>query len=470
MSSLAFHVLFAAALSLASAEEYLYTKPSTNIVLKGVGIGRNADYRAVRGEDAAFLRESFLERGVATGFINDLDPARIAQGSSSNLVTAGTGTLISDMYAPTFLDRFFSLLWPIASIVPYESELPKGKVTYYPATTNADFVISATNILPLAAYAKVEDFAFTTNGFPSNIWLSGTLKLATITNLYRIIRKDEAVLGANVLRNQRKFNCKYEYKMGSYDEYYPDDFTYAEGAYEDNGDKITYDYITGYTLTSYKYPAFVYTNNYSTAFPYISVTKCTSKRALLSSTRSLQSGKLTYYPFHVGTYESIDEGTISETPVDTNQVDGISFSHETLSTNAVPDIELVKKVQAFVIYVLQATEGNSFYGSQISNTTEVVENIVAAAPAEATYEKTENGYHWYLADARPTATLKAIFTKYSHISDFAAPAPVFSTKPTTDPPASSSDSSRYVTRRLAITDIYIYPLVKRSWRTYCKGE
>ena len=464
------NLILAAMLSLSSAEEYLYAKPSTNIVFKGVGIGRNADYRAVRGEDAAFLRESFLERGVATGFINDLDPARVALGSSSNLVTAGTGTFISDMYAPTFLDRFFSILWPIASIVPYESELPKGKVTYYPATTNADFVISATNILPFAAYAKVEDFSFTTNGFPSNVWLSGTLKLATITNLYRIIRKNEAVLGDSVLRYQRKFNCKYEYKMGSYNEYYPDDFTYAEGAYEDNGDKITYDYITGYTLDSYKYSAFASTNNYPTAYPYISLTKCNSKRALLSSTRSMQGGILTYHPFHVGTYDSIVEGTISETPVDTNQVDGISFSHGTLSTNAVPDIELVKKVQAFVIYVLQATEGNSFYGSQISNTTEVVENIVAAAPAEATYEKTENGYHWYLADARPTATLKAIFTKYSHISDFAAPAPVFSTKPTTDPPASSSDSSRYVTRRLAITDIYIYPLVKRSWRTYCKGE
>lgn len=464
------NLILAAMLSLSSAEEYLYAKPSTNIVFKGVGIGRNADYRAVRGEDAAFLRESFLERGVATGFINDLDPARVALGSSSNLVTAGTGTFISDMYAPTFLDRFFSILWPIASIVPYESELPKGKVTYYPATTNADFVISATNILPFAAYAKVEDFSFTTNGFPSNVWLSGTLKLATITNLYRIIRKNEAVLGDSVLRYQRKFNCKYEYKMGSYNEYYPDDFTYAEGAYEDNGDKITYDYITGYTLDSYKYSAFASTNNYPTAYPYISLTKCNSKRALLSSTRSMQGGILTYHPFHVGTYDSIVEGTISETPVDTNQVDGISFSHGTLSTNAVPDIALVKKVQAFVIYVLKATEENSFYGSQISNTTEVVENIVAAAPAEATYAKTENGYHWYLADARPTATLKAIFTKYGHISDFAAPSPVFSTKSTTDPPALSYDSSRYVTRRLAITGIYIYPLVKRSWRTYCKGD
>jgi hypothetical protein len=82
------NLIIAVALSLSATNDYLYTTPQTTNII-GVGIGPKADYRAVRAEDNAFLRESFSERGVGTGFIGEFNPSIYSLGPSTNLMTAG---------------------------------------------------------------------------------------------------------------------------------------------------------------------------------------------------------------------------------------------------------------------------------------------------------------------------------------------------------------------------------------------
>lgn len=468
------NLIIAVALSLSATNDYLYTTPQTTNII-GVGIGPKADYRAVRAEDNAFLGESFSERGAGTGFIGEFNPSIYSLGPSTNLMTAGYGSLIPDLYAPTFLDRFWSLLWPDASIVPLESEFPKGKITFYPATTNADFIVfyPSTNS-PLNSFTSPTNFAFKTNSIPATNWLSGALKIGTITNLYRLIRKDDAVLGRDVDRFSRKFLCKNE-ETTSVDGYkYIDEFSYAEGSYTDQyGDEIKYDYVNGYTLSDHLLGGYTFTdtNKYS-SLPFIYLVKINTKRAIVSSTKTFRGGKFYYNPSLIGMFDVLPEGNESGTPVidgsDENQVDGIFFTHPSLSTNAVPDIEMIKSVQVFCIYALQATERDEIHDETITTTNSVIENIIAAAPAEAIYSETKNAQHWYIAKVEPVATLKALWKKYATIRDFEAPDPIVPKGETTEEPRQIYESTRYVRRQLSITHVFLYPLIKRSWRTYCK--
>jgi hypothetical protein len=304
--------------------------------------------------------------------------------------------------------------------------------------------------------------------------LSGALKIGTITNLYRLIRKDDAVLGRDVDRFSRKFLCNDEVSVSTEGFRYIDKYSYAEGSYTDqNGEEIKYDYLTGYTLRDHLSGGnnMQYINTYS-SLPFISMEKCNIKRAVVSVTKTFRGGKFYYKPSLIGVFHYLPEGITVDTPIidgsDEDQVDGILFTHPSLSTNAVPDIEMIKSVQVFCIYALQATERDTIYGETITTTNSVIENIIAAAPAEAIYSETKNAQHWYIAKVEPVATLKALWKKYAVIRDFDAPDPIVPKGETTEEPRSIYESTRYVLRQLSITHVFLYPLIKRSWRTYCK--